>query len=321
MNVFQESSLSDSIIFRSFNSQAEFSTIINKAITYGRIVEKELIEEQLIQIRRTRLSPLVDDVLISLDRGDIVLVYAKNQKIPQALPFAIAKVNNDIKAFIFVNNYGTIVSNSKVNGGEYLNIAMKDLYVLLEGAYTALSYFKNPIYITRSLGLMKCCVGVYTSMFLRILNKEYALSLDQEVYNRVSFVIGKYFLDKVWESKNDDINTSYAMSTILTPNRMDLGMVNDSYKASNIKNIEELIAFLKTLSPRLAPLNFRYFTQCYITIYKASAIFSMECLPYFLFVMEATLIGSFLVNQPIISDIIKSNKNMGKFYGEIVKVL
>lgn len=321
MGIFQESSLSDSIIFRSFNSQAEFSVIINKAITYGRIVEKELMEEQLIQIRRTRLSPLVDDVLLALDKGDIILVYAKNQKIPQALPFTIAKIQGKIKAFIFVNNYGNIVSNPKVNGGEYLSIAMKDLYVLLEGAYTAMNYFKNPVAITRSLGLMKSCVGVYTGMFLRILNKEYALSLDQEVYDRVSFVVGRFFLDRVWESKNEDINTSYAMSTILNPNKMDLAIVNDSYKAANISNIEELIAFLKTLSPRLAPLTFRYFTQCYLTIYKASAIFSMECLPYFLFVMESTLIGSFLVNQPIISDIIKSNKNVSKFYGELVKVI
>ena len=68
-------------------------------------------------------------------------------------------------------------------------------------------------------------------------------------------------------------------------------------------------------------LNLRYFTDYYIRTYKGSAIFGMECLPYFLFTISSALLGSFIVNQPIITDITKRIKNINIFYPELVKVL
>ena len=89
----------------------------------------------------------------------------------------------------------------------------------------------------------------------------------------------------------------------------------------NVNTIEDLIEFLKTISPRLADINFRYFLQCFINTYKAGAMFGLECLPYFLYTIEASMIGSFLVNQPIISDITKNIKGMNQFYPELVKAI
>ena len=156
-------------------------------------------------------------------------------------------------------------------------------------------------------------------MFLRILNKEYALSMDQEVYNRVSFCISRFFLDTIWGSQNFDINTAYSINSILGANKNDLMIVAETYNQASITNIADLINFLKTLTRRLDKLSTRYFAQGYINTYKASAIFGMECLPYFLYTIEASLIGSFLVNQPIINDIIKNIKGMNTFYAELSK--
>ena len=79
--------------------------------------------------------------------------------------------------------------------------------------------------------------------------------------------------------------------------------------------------FIATFSPRLGALNFRYFVQCFINTYKATSMFGMECLPYFLFTIQSSMIGSFIVNQPIISDITKTIKGMNNFYPELVKII
>ena len=119
---FTESSLADSVVFKAFNNQAEFSTILNESIKKSTIIESSLIEEQLGQMKRTRLSPLVDTVLDAYKNGDIVLLYSKTIRIPKMIPFTVIKLKGEKKAFVFLNNYGNLVEKGKAVGGEYFNI-------------------------------------------------------------------------------------------------------------------------------------------------------------------------------------------------------
>ena len=93
------------------------------------------------------------------------------------------------------------------------------------------------------------------------------------------------------------------------------------YKAKEISNIEELMELLKEVSPRLTNLNYRYFIQAWINTYKAPSLFGLECLPYFLFTISCSLLGSFIVNQPIITNVTNNVKGMNTFYNELVKVM
>lgn len=317
--LYTESSLNDSILFNTFNKNSAMSSMINECFKNGIILNANHIEEQLIQIKKTRISPLADKVIEAFDKGDILLLFSKNIKVSQSLPFIVLKMQGQLKAVVFLSNYGTLVSNDKVGNAQYLNMPMKELYALMEGAYTALSYARYQIGITKNMGLMKLCANIYTQMILRILNKEYALSMEKDVADRVSFVLSRFFLDNIWENANKDINTNYAINSILTPNRTDLLLVSEQFNEANVVNVEQLIAFLKTLTRRFDNLNLRYFTQCYLNTFKSSALFSMECLPYFLYTIQATCLGSFVVNQPIISDICKNIKGMNTFYAELTK--
>ena len=323
--LFTEASLTDSVIYKSFNRNSELMTLIITAIKESIKIDSSYIQEQLLQIKRTRISPFADEVLQAYNNGTIVLLYSKGKKVPQALPFFATKSNGKICVFIFVNNYGTISSSDRNSEEKYLNISMKDLYVLMEGAYTSYKYAINPTKITKSLGLMKISTKIYVSMITRILNKEYAIGMDTSVLYKVSFAIGLYFLRSVFMSTNNDVNFAYACDAIKMANegvdRNSLLLVQDEFLENNVTTIEELITFIKSLSPRLSDINFRYFLQCYINTYKAGAIFGLECLPYFLYTIEASMIGSFLVNQPIISDITKNVKGMNTFYPELVKAL
>jgi hypothetical protein len=323
-NIITEAALTDSVLYKSFNNNAELTTTLVAAMKNAIIIDSSYIQEQLMQIQRTRISPLSDKVLQAYEDGDIILMYAKVKKVPDALPFFITKLQGKIKAVIFVNNRGTISASSLNSEEKYLNITMKDLYVLMEGSYTALQYAIHPDKFQRSLGLMKVCSSLYTSMVLRILMREYSIANDQELYNKVCFAIGKFFLNNVWMSTNEDVVFTYAKNCINTNggvNVAPLVQVNDEMNDRGITTIVDLLAYFKELSPRFKGLNFRYFTQCYINLYKAPAMFSMECLPYFLFTVEASMIGSFIVNQPMVYDVAKTTKGMNTFYPELAKLV
>lgn len=319
-DLFTEASLSDSVIYQTFNRNAEMTSTILSTIKNSVVIDSSYIEEQIIQIKRTRISPLVKEVLAAFQEGNISLLYAKNKKVPQAFPFFATKMNGKVKVIIFVNNYGTISKSDSATDKMYLNISMKNLYVLMEGAYIAYKYNTKPIDITKNLGLMKLSVNIYVNLLLRILNKECSISNDMEAYNKVAFCIGKFFLERVWMSTNEDIIFTYACSTINSViNKAEMMIISKMYDDKQIKTIDQLISFLREITPRLSGMSFRYFLQCFINTYKDGALFSLECLPYFLYVIEASMIGSFLINQPMISDICKNIKGMNSFYPELVK--
>lgn len=324
-SLFTEVSLSDAILYNTFNANGALTKIMIKAVKDGIRIEKSHIENQINDINRTKISPNVDAVLDSFYNNSIILMMApKDMRMPQVLPFFIMKSSTGLRAYIFLNSFGTLTSSENNSNDKYLNMGMKDLYVLMEGAYIALEYNKNPMKIRKSLGLMRLSSKIYTSMILRILNKEYAISIDPMLYTKAAFVISYYFLTRVWESNNDDVNFTYSSNVIETREFVDkreLLLIKDDMDNNDCTDIAKTIAFLSNLNPRLKGLNFRYFTQCYMNTFGTASLFGIETLPYFLFTVTSSLIGSFIVNQPIITDVTKTIKGMNNFYPELVKAL
>ena len=168
---------------------------------------------------------------------------------------------------------------------------------------------------------MQACNFVYTEMFIRILNKEYALSITKDLYDRIAVLISKFFLENVWELKNKSIVDNTAMSVVLAPDRADLANAIGTYEQANVRTINELIMFIKGLSPRMNDLNLKYFIQRYLNTYHGGSIMALDYLPYLLYVIINTLLGSFLMSQNTLSDIVKNAKGIQNFYPELTKTI
>lgn len=311
-----EASIEDSFTFSLFNVNKNITKNMVSFIKTGVLLDKSYIEEQYIQIKKTRLSPLVDKVLDAFDNGEIELIYSKHAKVSISFPFVVRKSEGKIVSTIFISNFSTLSKDSNS-----ININMKDLYVLLESAYVARFMNVHANLIQRNTGLMKICNSVYTAMFMRILNREYALSLDKALYDNVSFVISRFFLEKVWGTTNTDVIYNYASSTSTAPNHMELDIVNEAYSNAGIKDISDALLFLKTLSPRLESISVRYMVERYMNTYHGGSILAMDNLPYLFLVIINIMMGAFLVSQTALSEIIKSTKGMNAFYSELGKVL
>lgn len=322
MSYFTEGTLSDSFIYSIFNNNKEMSKSIMEAITKGRKLDASYFDEQILQIQRTRLSPLADKVLSAFENGDILFIYAPEIKITQSIPFVVIKLSGRMKGVVFLNNYGDIREGNMVTGGHAFTIQMRDFYVLMESAYIAKSYYEYPARLEKSIGLMRIGAAIYRDMMMRILNREFSVNTDMDLYQQVSFVIAKFFLTVVWTSNpNADLATNYAMSILLNPNKTDLLILNDQYDSAKITSVEELIKFISGMNPKFSDLRIRYFVQSYINTFKPGALLSMDCLPYFIFTLNAAMLKSMIfINQPIMSDIIKNNKNMNVYYSELAKI-
>lgn len=314
--LFLESSMEDSFIYRSFNASNSLIEKIVKYLKTGVALDRNYIEEQYFQMKKVMMSPMSQRVLEAYDNGQIELLYSREVKVGQAFPFIVRRSpNGGVVATIFISSFATIDKNDN------LSIPVKQLYGLLESAYVAYQMQVNPLKIQRHVGLMKICSVIYTQMMMRILNKEYALNLDKVLYDKVVYCITRFFVDKVWEYPNKDLVNAYACSGLDNIDQLDLDLLKTGYDNSDIKDINDCIMFIKTLSPRMADLNTRYFIERFIYTFHGSSIMSIDYLPYVFFVIINVILGTFLISQAALNDIIKNTKNVNKFYLELSKLI
>jgi hypothetical protein len=316
-DVFTEASLSDSYVYGLFNTGNEIQTRIIKGLQNGILLDSSYIQEQLIQIQKTRISPISDKVLDAYRSGLVRLVYVKNYKMTKSLPFILHKTNDGkVKASIFVSNYATLNREE-----DALVIPMKSLYILMESAYIGLYMQLNKNIIQRNTTVMRVCNYVYTQMFMRILNKEYALSLDNNLHDKVSYTVSRFFLETVWGVQNESLIYTYAAGTSLNPDHGALKILHEEYSMAGIHNLTDLFEFMKKQFPRMQTLTLRYFVERYINTYNGTAILAIDYLPYVFFVIINMLLGGFLVNQGSLNDIIKETPMINKFYPELTKII
>lgn len=315
LEYYQENTLSDSYIFDTINPNKQITMTVLSAIKDCIFLTDKNIEEQLLQIKSSRLSPLNTDVIKAFENGDINIVYSNKTTVPSTIPFFITKIENSIKGIIFINRFGRKRENDTID------INYRTLYVLMESCFIALKYTKNPNIFERNIGLMKICTKIYSSMGMRILNKEFSLSVMPELYESINYCFARFFLERVWmlKSTTDIIHTYALMPCIQKP--ADIDLLKMDYTNANITDIVDLITFIKSQFPRTASITMRYYMERFINTYYQSALLSMDTLPYLFFVVITTLLGGFLMSQPIMTDILRTIPTLKSFYPEMSKLV
>ena len=312
-----ENTMEDSLVYKTFNQANGVVDKIVKYLSSGVPLDKSYIEDQYAIIRRgAGISPLSQKVLEAFNNGDIEIIWNNTEKVGVAMPFIVRrKSDGKVVSTIFINAFATIKDDS------ILVIPAKQLYGLMEGAYIALKLQTDPVKVMKNAELMMTTASVYTEMMARILNKEYALTLDKVLYDKVCYCIKRFYLECVWEYPNTGLVSNYASSDLKYIQQFDLDALDATYSKMEIKTITNLLEFVKSLSPRMSDLNLRYYIERFIKTYHGASILSIDYLPYVFFVITNVVMSTFLVSQTALNDIIKNTKNINRFYSELARVM
>lgn len=314
--VFTEASLSESLMFQKLNDSSSITKRIADIIRTGSVVERSFIEEQYNQISKTRLSPLVDKVLTAYDHDDIVLIYNKNVHLTAALPFVVMQFKGKFRALIFIADFSSLTKD-----GTALNIEMKKLYTLMEAALIGLRYYTKPEPFQSSSVIAKLTAAVYAEMGLRILNKEFALTLEKNAYDMVSYSLARFYLTKVLGMTSEEVIDSYSRDTCKSPDNTNMELAKNMYEEEPIDTIEDLLKLFAKLYPKMERLTFRYYLQRWISSYMIGSTLAMDNFPYLYYCMISVLIGSFMINNQALNDPIKNMKGMQHFHGEVARLV
>lgn len=316
MNLFTEASLSDSAVFQQLNKSSNITAKAVKAIQTGTILEKDFIEDQYLQMSKTRISPIVGSVVKAFDDGEIKLIYNKEIHLTTAVPFIVINLGGRPTGCIFIGDFSGVTKD-----GTALNIDMKKLYTIMESAFIAVRYFSRPELFTRNTIFLKIHAQIYSAMVLRILNREYALSLDKDVYDSINYMAARFCLEHIMGVKNPELSHSYAVSVCNNPSNVIITIARDNYMTEDVTSIEKLVALIAKQSTKMEKLTYRYFFERWISSFGTGACLGIDSYPYLSYIISNVLLGAFLVNVTGLSEIVKNTKGINSFYMELSRII
>lgn len=309
-------SLETSFIYNHLNRSNGLTNNIATLLQSGLRVSQDLLEEPLMIIMKNFKYPLKYKIKEALDDGRIVLLYNEKGKLPTSMPFFLTKApNGEICAIISIDIYGVLTKEK-----DSIRIDAKKLYCLLESAYMAriIHLYGNPL--SNSTSIITDGSHIYSSMFIRVLNKKYSLNVDKNRYHKVIFLASKFFLINILGLKDNNTTFNYAIKNCPGGNILILEEVNKMTSEEDFKNFETFINLL--IKPELAlgfkDLNVRNYLEAFIIMYDASALLALESFPYFIYNINSVRTGAYINNQYVLDAIV--DKSGGKIYNTIVDI-
>lgn len=317
---YMESSLSSSEIFKGINDIAGGENTTQKAINLiktAKHLTNEDIEAAYISVKQIT-DTLTREAVKAFDDGRIVLIYnnVPALSVTQALPFITFKTKGGAYiTYVFMDKY---ISMSRDG---IMNLQAPILRDLLTGALIANGLKKNYEALSTNQYLQNVMTEIYTKFFTRILNRQFSIAADKITFDSIQYWINKFFLTRVFGA-NDSPENIEAISNkhFKYIDEMKYEELKQQYSEANPQTISELLALVKTASPRMKALNLGVFLSDWINYYYVPSMLAVDNIEYLIFMTLTILAGNNIISIAA-SDIVKEAKNIKSLRGELLKLV
>ena len=302
--------ITDTFIFGYLNKNNHLMNTVADVVKNGVTLKYENLSGAFSIINRNFKYGLKNTVIDAVKKGNIKMMINPNGPIPPTvMPYFLISVNGKKQAVVVLDN---IISNYDKETG-YCDVNnIKQLYCLLESAYIGLLCNNNPSIVTKS-AIISNGSAIFADMITKVFNKEYALNIDRNRSNIITFLASKYFIVNILGLPNDDKCEYYAYKNCMSPNKMLISAITDQIPDSAYDDISSFILAIsenKEISDYLPGLSVRSFIQQMMMMYNPAILFSLESLPYFLFNIISVSMGANLNKQKILEPIVEKRSTL-----------
>ena len=308
-------SVRDTFLYKSMNKGNYLDKTLKNAISKAKILKPANLEFEVNTINKYYKFGMKKSVMDKFDSGllkAIVLPPGTAERIPASVPFLLYGAN-EIGSYVFIDTYCQYNKSS-----DTYNIDPKKLYCLLESGYIATLVQKNARVFSINNTMASEGGSIYAHMFIRVLNKKYALNVDRRAYAKVLFLAAKFFMINLLGMKKDsDAVSNYALKVSEADSPIMVRELETRFdEAGAAKDLSTFISFLREnaylISQSLAELTLRDYLTDFVNMYQSSSIFALEHLSYFLFMVDSVILGAYLNNQAVLEDVV--GKSGAKLY-------
>lgn len=311
-------SVRDTYLYNSMNKGSYLDNNIKSILSKGKKLTPNDLQYEVSTINKYYKFSMKKSVLKAFEDGvlkPIVLPEGTTEKVSASVPFLLYG-GNTIGAYVFIDNHTQYNKTS-----DTYSIDPRKLYCLLESAYIAVLIQKNYLVLARSNVILNEGAAVYAHMFIRVLNKKYALNVDRRAYAKVLFLAAKFFMINILGIDPGSASVfNYALKVADADSEMLVREVDQRFDEEKAYvDLSAFILFLRKnaylISQSLAELTLRDYLVDFVQLYQSSAIFALEHFSYFMFAIDSVILGAYLNNQAVLEDIV--GKSGAKIYTQI----
>lgn len=312
--------LNDSYEWSQLNSTGGLTNKIKDVLAKGEVVTMDRMTSTMLQFKNRIKSPISTNIINRIQDGELVMMYAPDIKIPVYLPFIITRSGNTNKGIVFLNNLDPSTDD---NGNRELFFNARKLKVSLESCFISLCLKEmgnSPK--TKSTTLLKSGSKIYASMITECINRKHSIKLDDNVYNSLLYVTGRYFVGTMIgcrDSMDPDVMRNYCLYNCKNADVVGMNRILEQFQESDFDNIATLISKIKDVDEfkkRIGDLNVSNFLESYINMYNASMLLGLEVFDYLLYNIISVIDTTYINNYPILKNIVGDDGR--KIYSDLV---
>ncbi len=319
MAVKPAKSVRNTFLYGVMNKASYLDKSLKTIISKGKKLTVDDLQYEVNTINKYYKFPMKKSVLDAFTNGTLVpmvLPVGSNEKMAASVPFLLFPNKGSIGAYVFIDNYVQYTKSS-----DTYTIDPRKFYCLLESAYMAILIQKNYLVLARSNVIASEGSAIFAHMFIRVLNRKYALNIDRRAYAKVLFLAAKFFMiNQMGMDPGSPIVFNYALKASDADSPIMMREIDERFEESKAYvDINTFISFLKVnahlISQSLAELTLRDYLTDYVNMYQSTSIFALEHFSYFMFLVDSVILGAYLNNQAVLEDII--GKSGAKLYTQI----
>lgn len=322
IKTYMESSLSTSEIFKGLNASSDASNegttqkAINLAKTAKRLTNED-IEAAYISVKQINDS-LTRAALKAYDEEQTILLYnnVPALSVTQALPFiTFGFKNGKYVTYVFMDKYIQVTRENE------MKLSAPILRDLLTGAVISNGLKRNYDLLASNQYLHTILMEIYTQLVIRVLNRQFSIIADKQVYDLLQYCINRFFLMRVLGANDAPENLErLAAKHFKYIDELTYADIKKKYDEQEPATIPELLEFIKPLSPRMKNLNMSSFMGAWVVYYYAPSLLALDTIEYFIFMVLTLLSGNNIISIAG-SDIVKETKNIKGLKGELLKLI
>lgn len=289
--------LNDTFIFNHYDKNLKSNII--KFIDSADEVSYDEISDYIYEIDKRFTFSLKPQILADLKAGKVTPIYnnSASLRIPSSIPSILTIKNGKIRCFVNLNNYATKDREGKIV------IDTNKLFVLLQsGEVYALTYQYFPS-IQRDSGIINYGSEIYSKLFTNILNKKFAINLDENKHSQVIFLASKFFLLNLLGKEPSEEVDNYALKNCRVNSPYVINAVNKSITIKEYNGLETFIEALSKNIKGLEKLTVRGYLDNFVNAYGPSTLLSLEFLPFFFNTVFSVIIGAFVNQQYVLENL------------------
>lgn len=268
--------------------------LINSLDINSIYVKHEHIEDTIKHIVKKETRPLKGKVIVDYSERKVIPVLdpVSLDNMPPFIPFWTLPNSGKSVTVVNVTRFSRIDKKTKE-----ISIYPKTMFGLLLAGTVMNKLQQNENMILSSTKLLTALCCIYSRIFTKILDKNYAISANEIYLDQVRYLTAKFFLLSVVGRPDSASTSDIAAKAIGNSSKQAVMQVDSQLPPGSFENMLTFIDGLKSVFKRLTNLSYRNILAEIAKGYSAPAFLMMEYVPYFIANILYTVTNSGINNE------------------------